>query len=113
MNDKYPKIEDIKVEWTIIHKSILLIITLIIVGFIIFESRTKCISLTKYLSVAGLYIDIIGVVIASLKTPYYGSFFDGGKIELERQKVEKIYFQRGMLLITVGMILQAVSALLQ
>ncbi len=113
MNDKYPKVEDIKVEWTLIQKLIILIITLIIIGFLIYESRTKCISLTKYLSVGGLYIDIIGVVIASLKTPYYGSFYDGGQIEIERAKVEKKYFQRGMSLIALGMILQTISTLLQ
>lgn len=113
MNEGYPKIDDIKVELTAIHKLIILIITLIIIGFLIFESWTKNISLTKYLSVGGLYIDIIGVVIASLKTPYYGSFFDGGQIEIERQKIEHTYFRKGMYLIALGMILQAIGTLLQ
>ena len=113
MSIKYPENKDIKVEWTIIHKFVIMITSLIIIGFLIFESMTKHISLTKYLTITGLYIDIIGVVIASLKTPYYGLFYDGGKIEVERQKIEKKSFQKGMLLISIGMILQVISTLLQ
>lgn len=52
-------------------------------------------------------------MLASLKTPFYGSFYDAGQIERKRQEVEKKYFQIGMYLIGLGMILQTISALLQ
>jgi hypothetical protein len=111
MTEKYP--DNIKVEWTFIHRAITVGITLLVISYIVYESRIKPINVTKYLSLLGLYIDIIGVVIASLKTPYYGAFYDGGKIEINRQKVEKKYFQIGMLLIAIGMILQTCGVMLQ
>lgn len=66
----------------------------------------------KLLSVVGLNVDIIGVVIASLKTPFYGFFHDGGKIEIHRANVERRYFQFGMWLIAAGFFLQALGTLL-
>lgn len=110
MSDKYPKENDIKVKW----KTSILIITVVtfnVILFLIGESRLKPISLTKWLSVGGLYFDFIGVIIASLRTPYYGSFHDGGEIEKVRQKVENKYFRLGIYLIAIGFLLQVVTSL--
>ncbi|NJK94002.1 MAG: hypothetical protein HC905_02905 [Bacteroidales bacterium] len=113
MENNYPTQNEIKIEWKKIHSTILILVTVIVIGYLTYEIMYKTVSLTKYLTVAGLYIDIIGVIIASLKTPYYGSFMDGGKIEILRQKVENKSFKKGMYLIAIGMVFQMTGTLLQ
>jgi hypothetical protein len=111
MINKYPDFEDIKVQWTKLHTLIVVVITISVVLFLINQAKLKPITLTQYINVSGLYTDFWGVIIASLKTPYYGIFHDGGKIEIERQKVESKYFYIGMILVFIGMLLQVFSTL--
>lgn len=113
MDGKLPNKEQIKVEWTAIHTIILIGSTLFVAGSFVYELKTKNVLWTKYLTVFGLYIDIVGVLIASLKTPFYGIFFDGGQIEKDRQEVERKFFKVGMFLIAFGMILQTIGTLFQ
>ncbi|WP_269685484.1 hypothetical protein [Flavobacterium lacustre] len=111
MTGEYPNFKDIKVHWTKFHTLIVMVITFSVILFLINQAKSKPITLTQYLNVAGLYLDFWGVIIASLKTPYYGAFFDAGKIEIERQKVESKYLNIGMILIFIGMLLQVLSTL--
>ncbi len=108
---RYPTDNEINVDWTKAHKISLILASALIFGlFICYYDR---ISEAKILSVIGLYVDIVGVVVASLKTPYYGAFYDGGQIEIKRQNVERKYFQIGMFLVGLGMILQAIGTIVQ
>ena len=112
MIGKYPEEKDIKVEWTLVHTLIIVVVTLIVTGFLIYDYTIKNISWQKYLTILGLYVDIVGVLVASLKTPFYGIFHDGGEIEIKRQQHEKKFFLFGMLLIAIGMIFQVIGTLL-
>lgn len=111
MTGKYPNFKDIKVQWTKLHTLIVMVITFSVILFLINQAKSKPITLTQYINVSGLYLDFWGVIIASLKTPYYGAFYDAGKIEIKRQKVESKYFYIGMILIFIGMLLQVFSTL--
>ncbi len=111
--NEYPTDEMVKVEWTRTHKIVLLVITLIIVAFLIYIAAIENISVAKCFSVSGLYVDILGVVIASRKTPYFGLFSDGGKLEAKRQEADARSFQKGMWVIAVGMLLQAIGTMIQ
>lgn len=75
-------------------------------------SEPSAFSKTKLFSVLGLYVDMWGVAIASLKTPYYGLFLDGGAIEVKRQNAERKVFQLGMFLVGIGLVFQALGVLL-
>jgi hypothetical protein len=108
---RYPQDGEIKIEWKPVHVAIIVLSVLVIWPlFYYFADFTSGVT-NKFLLVAGLNIDIIGVVVASLKTPYYGNFHDGGKIEHARANVEKMYFQCGMWLIAFGFFLQALGTL--
>jgi hypothetical protein len=109
---RYPKDDEIKIEWTVVHKAIIAISILVIWPLFIYTVDLNDNFIKKCLSTAGLNIDIIGVVVASLKTPYYGLFCDGGKIEFNRAKIEKKYFQSGMWLIALGSLFQAIGTLI-
>lgn len=110
---KYPQDHEIKVVWTKFIISLLAVSTVLLWSVFFYLNPVLCgIKISKILSAIGLYIDILGVAIASLKTPYYGSFHDGGDIELKRAKVEERYFKFGMLLIGIGFFLQAMSSAL-
>ncbi|BBL71756.1 hypothetical protein [Methylogaea oryzae] len=114
MNEKprYPKDDEVKVEWKPLHIAIIVLSVVVIWPLFYCVTDLAKTLPNKLFSVAGLNIDIIGVVVASLKTPYYGSFSDGGKIEVTRANVEKKYFQYGMWLIAMGFFLQALGTLL-
>jgi len=106
---RYPQDDEVNVEWKPLH------ITIVVLSVLVIWPLFYCVTdhlTNKLLSVAGLNIDIIGVVVASLKTPFYGHFHDGGKIEITRANVEKRYFQFGMWLIALGFFLQALGTLL-
>ncbi len=108
----YPKDEDIKAKWTAYHKAFIILPTIVIwVWFISLNSFISPSTINKLLSLIGLNIDIIGVIIASLKAPYYGLFVDGGKIEFKRQQVEHESFKRGMFIVVVGLFFQALGLL--
>lgn len=109
----YPKDNEVKVKWTKLHILIVILSTIVIWPLFYYCTINLSSKLTnKLLSVAGLNIDIIGVVVASLKTPYYGTFHDGGKIETIRANIERKYFQLGMWLIALGFFFQALGTLL-
>ena len=105
----YPKDEEIRVEVQPIHRIITISSFFIILFLILY---TKSFTLKEILSSIGLYFDILGVIIASLKTPYYGLFADGGTINFKRERIDKQYFQRGMYIIACGFLLQAISNLI-
>ena len=109
---KYPERSEIKVEWTLLHIAVLIVSLVIIpfafVKFVNFHQPF----LPKFLSVLGLLVDIVGVTIATLKTPYYGSFHDGGQIEIWRREEEDKYFKVGMFLIAIGAFFQAFGNIL-
>ncbi|HGM6772829.1 TPA: hypothetical protein ACKQAW_003424 [Stenotrophomonas maltophilia] len=68
--------------------------------------------LKTVLTLAGLNIDIVGVVWASLSPPYYGAFADGGELEFKRQEVQERAFKRGMSLVALGFLLQGLATIL-
>lgn len=109
-----PKDEEVKIEWTPLHKVMLVVPLLAIwIPFLFLCYVNYGSELTaKVLTLTGLNVDIIGVVIASLKTPVYGIFADGGSLQAKQAEVEKKYFQRGMLLIAFGLFLQALGSII-
>jgi len=108
----YPSDSEIRVVWSKLHITLMACATVLLWPTFFCFNPISSLKVTKALSVSGLYVDIVGVVIASLKTPYYGAFHDGGEIERKRAKVEAKYFQAGMLLIGFGFLLQALGTLL-
>lgn len=112
MAEKYPDSKDIKVQWTKLNTILVLVVTFILIFFLIFQPNLKPLTLGQIVNIISLYINFLGIIVISLKTPYYGTFFDGGKIEEKRQKVEKKYFDLGMILIVIGMFFQGLSALI-
>jgi len=107
----YPKDNEVKVEWTYMHIAIVVLSVLVIWPLFYCVTDLTKLPINKLLSVVGLNVDIIGVVVASLKTPFYGHFHDGGQIEITRANVERKYFQSGMWLIALGFFLQALGTL--
>lgn len=107
----YPKEHEIRVVWGKLHITLIVFTTLLVWPSFFYFNPISAFKLSKLLSVLGLFIDVIGVVIASLETPYYGSFHDGGAIEHKRAAVESAYFRVGMLLIGLGFLLQALGTL--
>lgn len=112
-DSNYPVDDKIKVEWNKFHSLIISISTICSIGGIIYLNFKQFLSFPKFLSIIGLYIDILGVLIASLKTPYFGAFMDGGESERKRGDEEKKWFVRGMYLIALGMILQVLGVVIQ
>lgn len=105
----YPSDEQIKPEWTGIH-ILLIIVSGLIWPVFCFISSDK--SLPKILTLLGLQLGIIGSVFSSLKTPEYGLYYDGGRLEIKKAKVEAKWWQRGMLLIAAGFIAQVCALLI-
>ena len=105
----YPTDEQIKPEWTSVHTLLIVVSGLIWPAFYFFSSDH---TLPKILTLLGLQLGIIGSVLSSLKTSVYGSFVDGGKLNIKRAKVEGVWWQRGMLLIATGFIAQVCALLI-
>ncbi len=106
---KYPSDDQIKVEWTKFHILIVgisTIFTLLGLGNLI---NLQIFSIQKVFSIIGLYIDIIGVLMASMKTPHFGAFMDGGELDKKKSDVERKWFVRGMYTVSIGMILQVIG----
>jgi len=112
MEKKYPSDEQIKPKWSTFQVVFLVVSTLILLTVFGYRFCSQTINLSTSLTITGLYIDIVGVIIASLKTPYFGSFFDGGEIEFKRQKADSKVFQKGMLLVGTGFLLQAIGVII-
>ncbi len=110
---KYPSDEEIKIEWNKFHFLILFISSSVTIGGLVYLNYNQLLSFAKFFSIIGLFIDIIGVLIASLKTPYLGAFFDAGELESKRANEEKKWFVKGMYLIAIGMILQVFGFIIQ
>ena len=108
---RYPENHEVKVEVRAIHVVIVLLSLLIIWPWFYYATDFSKLPLAKFLTLAGLNIDIIGVVVTTLKTPFYGHFHDGGHIEVIRATAEKRYFLIGMWFIAAGFFLQALGAL--
>lgn len=108
----YP--EKVKIEWRFFHTLLLLLATSITWGLYFYRlfPGDEPFSISKLLSMSGLYIDIVGVTLASLKTPYYGDFWGMEKLETEKERVEKNWFQRGMAIVALGLLLQVMANLL-
>lgn len=109
---KYPKDNEIKVEWKWYHSLLLAVCTLSTLGLYCFSLRNNPFTFSKLFSTAGLYIDFVGVLFASLKTPSYGLFIDSGKLDKKRAEVENIWFRRGMFVIATGILLQITGSLI-
>ena len=110
----YPKNNDIKPKCTTFQKSFIIIITIMIFGafFLIKVIKNEWnIEYKQLLLITGLYLNIIGVIIASVRTPYFGSFYDGGEIEFKRQKANRKIFQKGMCIIGIGFLFQIFASM--
>lgn len=108
---RYPKDDEVKVKWQPVQIGVVMLSILIWPLFIV--TYDICGNfIKKLISVLGLHIDLIGAVVASLKTPHFGDFYDGGRLESTRAKVEQKYFQMGMSLVAAGFLLQAIASIL-
>lgn len=106
---KYPTDDQIQVEWNHFHTIVICISTFCTVGGVAHLISGETYTHSKLFSIIGLYIDIFGVLIASLKTPHFGSFLDAGELEKKREEEEKKWFVRGMYTIAIGMTLQVIG----
>ena len=110
----YPNDDEIKGQWKTYHKLSIFIATIIIWPlFFIIKGLSIFNNVGPFLSVLGLYIDIIGVVMASVEAPYFGLFADGGDIERKRTIAKEKYFKIGLMLIGIGFLLQGIAIIIQ
>lgn len=108
----YPADGDIKVKWSRFQVAMVVVPTVAIWAmFFLWPGAAEPHLLKTVLSISGLNVDIVGVVVASLKAPYFGSFLDGGKIEFKREAADRKAFQVGMVLVGIGFFLQAIAVL--
>jgi hypothetical protein len=112
-SSRYPSDGNIKVEWNKWHSIIIGLVTILSVVLLILERQKDNVLMTKYCSVIGLWIDFLGVVIASLKTPSYGTFYDGGELNRKCKQVEDNAFKKGMFIIAFGLIFQMIGSIFQ
>jgi hypothetical protein len=110
---KYPERHEVRVKWEWYNYSILGISTILLWGAFVILVDFQGPFVAKLISVSGLYIDIVGITLATLKTPYYGSFYDGGDVERWRLDEEKKWFIWGMFIIACGTLLQVLGTILQ
>jgi len=110
---KYPQDYEIKVVWTKFIIGLLFVSTFALWSVFFYMNQNIFeIKPGKFISVLGLYTDMLGVAIASLRTPYYGAFHDGGALEVKRSKKEEGYFKIGMLFIGIGFFLQGLGSII-
>lgn len=109
----YPTDSEIRPKWSKFHLIILILSSVLIwgayIGKLIYSGDLP--PWTSTLSLVGLHMDIIGVLVVSLKTPFFGYFHDGGKLESKRELSDNKTFRKGMILITFGFAFQAISIL--
>ncbi|AOX63630.1 hypothetical protein BIZ42_16375 [Stenotrophomonas sp. LM091] len=110
---KYPNDGEVKVKWSGFQMGMVVVPTAAIWSmFFLWPSAAEPHLLKTVLSISGLNVDIVGVVVASLKAPYFGAFSDGGELEFKREAADRKAFQTGMVLVGIGFFLQAISVLL-
>lgn len=108
----YPEDHEIRVKWSGFPLAVVLGATAVLwlaYWLLISPEHER---LKTVLTLAGLNIDIVGVVWASLSPPYYGAFADGGELEVKRKEVQERAFRRGMSLVALGFLLQGLATIL-
>lgn len=109
----YPEDHKIKGMWSRYHILAIVLTTIIIwpMFFMKLGLPFFCHIIPSF-TVLGLYIDIIGVIIASIEAPYFGSFADSGDVERKRTVVKEKYLKIGLTLIGIGFFFQGIAAIL-
>lgn len=101
---RYP--EKIKVDWTKTHIAMTAISFAIWPAYLYFGNDFSC---QKILSITGLFCNSFGAVIATLKPPFSGFFYDGGDLQIDSEKLAYKYFRCGMAIVAFGLVLQAIK----
>lgn len=102
MHNKYPEDEEVKVQWTTFHKLTLIVLTISLMVFLGCLWKNNSLSETLLFNAFGIYLSAFGSIFLTLKTPFYGTFYDGGRIEQRRQQVEAKYFRLGVFILLIG-----------
>ena len=109
----YPKDDEIKGKWKGYHTIAAAFSTLIIWPlFFIKLGFPSCNNIVPFITVLGLYLDILGVIFASIEAPYFGLFGDGGDIERKRTRVKEKYLKIGLTLMGIGFLFQGIAAII-
>ena len=110
----YPKDKEIKGKWSRYQiLSVVLSTSIIWPFFLIERGLPSCNNIIPFISVLGLYVDIIGVIIASIDAPYFGPFPDAGEVEKKRIKLKEKYLKIGLSFIGIGFLLQGIAAIIR
>jgi hypothetical protein len=105
MSSFYPNDNEVKVQWTSFQKLVLILLTISLIVFLSFHWKAETITKILLLNSFGIYLNILGSVMSTLKTPFYGLFYDGGRLERVRQEVEAKYFKFGIMSMSIGAML--------
>ncbi|MBN1475035.1 MAG: hypothetical protein JW914_10490 [Syntrophaceae bacterium] len=109
----YPKDNDIKGKWSKYQIISVVLSTLIIWPlFFLKLGFPSCHNMIPFISVLGLYLDILGVIIASIEAPYFGLFADGGNVEIKRARIKEKYLKIGLTLIGIGFLFQGIETII-
>lgn len=106
----YPKDDEIKgkCKYQIIAAALATVIIWPL--FFIKHGSPSCSNILPFVTVMGLYLDILGAVIASIEAPYFGLFADGGDVEIKRRRIKEKYLKIGLTFIGIGFLFQGVAA---
>jgi hypothetical protein len=108
----YPKDDQIRGKWSRYQIIAVALSTLIIWSlFFIRLGFPSCNNIVPFITVVGLYVDILGVIIASIEAPYSGEYLDGGDIERKRTKVKETYLRIGLTFIGIVFLFQGVAVI--
>lgn len=106
----YPK--NLRVQWTRTHLGMIGLAFLIWPVYFYFNPSYCVDCWPKFLAVAGLFLNAVGATVATLRPPFYGLFFDGGKLQRDGEALAGKYFKFGMLIVAIGFVLQAIKEIL-
>lgn len=109
----YPKDDEIKGKWS--KYQIIAVALATIVLWPLFFIRLGFPSwhnIVPFVTVFGLYLDILGVIIASIEAPYFGLFADGGDVEIKRTRIKEKYLKICLMFIGIGFLFQGVAAII-